>query len=265
MRPSIFIFAVLIFLSFCIEGYTDTPQSIQRFILKGDYEAASNECDNIISHSPSDSLLDSVYYYRGLSNLKLGRYSSAQSDFTYIIDNYNNSRFLTDAYIGMGDTYFLAADYENAMMYYKKSVTEFPDSEPLPLAYYKLAQAALALKNDSEYQLYRTVLKEKYPSSLESGLIEKNAEAIGASEEDIGPQESERYFLQLGSFKKSANAKRLASKLQRRDYNAEISTTEKDGKTFYRVRIGGFASEDEAHSVKKRLAKMGYSARIVSE
>ncbi|OIO37331.1 MAG: hypothetical protein AUJ75_04455 [Candidatus Omnitrophica bacterium CG1_02_49_10] len=247
--------------TFCLFGYAsaETLQGIQKAMLAGDYLAVLSECDMVISASSHDNSLDAAYYYRGLSKLRLGQVSSARSDFEYIIDRYPESAFSADARTGIGDTYFSAGDYESALAGYKATITDFPDTDTAPVIYGKMARTAALLKRGGEAELYKSVIGERYPLSLENMLLNDGAPAEVSSETDG------RYSIQVGSFGSKSNAKKLADKLKKYGYNAYVSETSGKGKAFYRVRIGKFSARPEAYSVKERLGNLGYPTQFISE
>ncbi|KAF0185623.1 MAG: rare lipoprotein A [Nitrospirae bacterium] len=68
--------------------------------------------------------------------------------------------------------------------------------------------------------------------------------------------------IQTGSFREEENARRLKLGLQLHYNNVYITEAVVNGQTFYRVRIGKFASRSEAQQSGSRLANEGYEALI---
>jgi len=61
---------------------------------------------------------EEAYYYKGQSELKLGKYADARQSFNTIIERYPGSRRGFDALIGIGDTYLLEGNTEQALKAY---------------------------------------------------------------------------------------------------------------------------------------------------
>ncbi len=68
--------------------------------------------------------------------------------------------------------------------------------------------------------------------------------------------------IQTGSFRERENALRLKSALERKYTGVYIDEANVQGSTFYRVRIGRFASRSEALSLAEILANEGYAVLI---
>lgn len=80
-----------------------------------------------------------------------------------------------------------------------------------------------------------------------------------------GPAIGERFFVQVGSFADSANARRMRQRLAAAYPDVQIQTAEAGANTYYRVRMGAFMNRDEAESRAARVASSGYSAVIITE
>jgi rare lipoprotein A len=73
------------------------------------------------------------------------------------------------------------------------------------------------------------------------------------------------FTIQVGSFKKESNAKRLRKGLKIKYKNVYITTAYLDGQKFYRVRIGTFKDRQRAYLRAKTLAEEGYSIFITNQ
>lgn len=71
------------------------------------------------------------------------------------------------------------------------------------------------------------------------------------------------YTLQFGAFEQQANALRLKQGLEIDNPGTYITETRVDGRRFYRVRMGAYASETEARRRAEVFAEEGYSVLIV--
>jgi peptidoglycan lytic transglycosylase len=80
-----------------------------------------------------------------------------------------------------------------------------------------------------------------------------------------GPAIGERYFVQVGSFADSGNARRVQQRLAARYSDVHIETAEAGTNLYYRVRMGAFMNHDEAASRATQVAMAGYAAVIITE
>jgi rare lipoprotein A len=80
-----------------------------------------------------------------------------------------------------------------------------------------------------------------------------------------GPAIGERYFVQVGSFADSDNARRMQQRLVAAFPDVHIEAASAGANLYYRVRMGAFMNRDDAESRAQRVASDGYSAVIITE
>ncbi len=68
---------------------------------------------------------------------------------------------------------------------------------------------------------------------------------------------TDRFLVQVGAYTSAADAEHQRAKLAMNGLTAKISERERDGKIFYRVRLGSY-KPDEAEAVRKQVAAIGY-------
>ncbi len=94
-----------------------------------------------------------------------GRYPEARTAFQQVFDADPSGQLADNALFWIGETYYAAADFNNAIRYYKRVSDEFGDQNKAPESLYKLA---LAYEKTSDLALARTTLQEvisRYPYS----------------------------------------------------------------------------------------------------
>ena len=74
-----------------------------------------------------------------------------------------------------------------------------------------------------------------------------------------------RYFVQLGSFSTSSNANHLRSELAAYYSDVRVDQVDAGSRRFYRVRMGGFATRNEAETRAGQSSRFGLPIIIVSE
>jgi cell division protein FtsN len=71
------------------------------------------------------------------------------------------------------------------------------------------------------------------------------------------------FYLQAGAFANRDEAENQRARLALMGLEGKISTTEKDGKTFHRVRLGPFSRPEEASNIRAEMAKNNIEASLV--
>lgn len=126
----------------------------------------------------------------------------------------------------------------------------FVRGRDLDLSYAAAKEIGLIAKGVGKVKIWHLGRDMRYQRRLEpSGAISHT-----------GP-----FTIQVGSFTNESNARRLSQGLKLRYKKVYITTTHRDGRTFYRVRIGSFKSKDRAYLFAKRLADEGYRILIARE
>src|SRR3989338_10663257 len=81
----------------CAEPAKATSAYIEKLFLEGKYERVVNEAGDL-------------YYIKGLAHLKLNKFKDARESFKKVMSRAARSKDIFDAYIGIGDAYFLEDD-----------------------------------------------------------------------------------------------------------------------------------------------------------
>ena len=74
-----------------------------------------------------------------------------------------------------------------------------------------------------------------------------------------------RYYCQVGSYSQKSNANRVSCRLAEYYHDVKIDQVNAGTRCFYRVRMGSFATRDEARERADASAHLGYPIVIVSE
>lgn len=104
-------------------------------------------------------------YRSGIALFGQGRYPEARAAFQRVFDADSSSELADNALFWIGETYFAANDYNNAIRFYKRVTDEYGDQNKAPDAMYKLA---IAYEKTSDLALARTTLQQviaRYPYS----------------------------------------------------------------------------------------------------
>jgi len=88
------------------------------------------------------------------------------------------------------------------------------------------------------------------------------AAAPDRTEAQAAPAAADGWSVQLGSFSEAANADQLARRVSTYGYSARVSEYLTGGQTLHRVRVGGFASRDQAEVAASSLSAHGFMPRV---
>lgn len=234
-------------------GYCLDIDKVKVHFLSGDYKSAISEGEKVLaSYTTHPPDLDELYYILGLSYLKDGNYLRASDIFEIIIREFKESRFLDEARLGLGDTYFLKGDYDKAQGYYTDLINTNPRTKLKAPLYYRLSEIALKKGDTQAAKEYLDKLKADFSFSPE---IKSN--------KDLATLSDIYYAVQVGSFVSPTNARNLCDKLIAKGYDAYLEEAFGASAKTYRVRVGRLKLRQEATQLESKLSSEGYPTKIV--
>ncbi|MDD5428316.1 MAG: SPOR domain-containing protein [Candidatus Omnitrophica bacterium] len=229
---------------------------VEKPFLEGRYDRAIYEAKRLIDERARNR--HEIYYLKGLSELKLGRFDDARKSFDEIVSRYSKSSRAFDAHVGIGDAYFLEGNMNGAAKAYEEVKAKFPNDKNIAIVDARL--------NDCRK---RGGSAQSSPP-IESSLPVKS-KPVAARQPDIVTPEipqngSQGYFsVQAGGFKNHRNAERLSAKLKAAGYASYVELPLADGDKLYRVKIGRFKTRSEAENTAAKLNRDGYRTKISDE
>jgi len=252
----------ILILSYCFLGiFTDAfafnLNNLKSHFLQGDYGLAITEGERLLASAPAQATdLDLLYYFLGISYLKSENYLRASDIFEIILEEFPDSRLKEEVRLGLGDSYFLRQKFANARTHYQEILTENPNFKYKALVYHRLSQAAFKEGNVRIAAEYLDKLKREFPQGYES-LVKEDVYSLSKDKNGV------YYSVQVGSFIKDVNARKLAQKLMSEGYSAYIEEAPVAGGTkTYRVKVGKVSGLNEAQQLVRELARKGYPTKI---
>ena len=135
------------------------------------------------------------------------------------------------------------------------------------LGIFALLAVSCSRKKEEAAQLEQEMMQEEAvaDTAAEAGLTPEDTAEYAAPELDAGaipseepqfvPQEEEAagYVVQMAACESLEYAQYLVEKYTARGYSPYLTTTVVDGQTYYRVRVGGLATLQEAKELKTEL------------
>ena len=118
------------------------------------------------TETPSTKLADLADAYRNaLMLFGRGRHAESRAAFQHVFDADPNGELADNALYWIGETYFAAGDYSNAMRYYARVTKEYADQNKAPDAMFKMG---LTYVKSGDLAMARRTFEEcirKYPYS----------------------------------------------------------------------------------------------------
>jgi len=85
-----------------------------------------------------------------------------------------------------------------------------------------------------------------------------------AKAQPAAPPAGRKYLVQVSSVRSAREADALKAKLAFLGLQAQVSRARIKGVTWYRVRLGPYASPDQVQQVRRRLSRSGYDSLVVA-
>jgi tetratricopeptide (TPR) repeat protein len=204
---------------------------------------------------------DELNYILGLSYLKESKLDLARDCFRRVLNN-PKSKFGEEAALGLGDTYLVAGQFQQAEDIYNKLIAGNANSRQKPAVLYRLSQLEFKRGNHQKGNSYLFKLKKDFPLSPELRAIKDISLAVppaGAGECLVNPPvEAAGYSVQVGFFSSSNNARRLKDELLGKDYPAYVESFGRG----YRVKVGRFKFKKDAQEMEDKLSRGGYQTKL---
>ncbi|MDP2927623.1 MAG: SPOR domain-containing protein [Candidatus Omnitrophota bacterium] len=194
---------------------------------------------------------DELNYILGLSYLKESKLELAGDCFRRILNN-TGSKFKEEASLGLGDTYLVAGQFQQAEDIYNKLIADDSNSSQKPAVWYRLSQLESKRGDHQKGNDYLFKLKRDFPLSPELRLTK------GIMSINIPANDSGEYSIQVGFFTNSVNANNLKSTLLSKNYPAYIESFG----TGYRVKVGRFKLQKEALDLEGKLSQDGFATKV---
>jgi cell division protein FtsN len=108
------------------------------------------------------------------------------------------------------------------------------------------------------------ISEEKKPGTIKRELA-SHKEAKEKTKPKTAPEEEEenRYYVQIGAYKFKNNALHVAEGFKNKGYpSIVINPLPLDKNPWYRVRVGGYKSKEEAEEIKSKLLKLRITRKL---
>ena len=215
----------------------------------GRYREADEKFSAVIKRSPTTWALSEVYYFRGLSRLKLNRRPEAKQDFRAGATVYG--RELTQVYsaVALANLEYEEGNDPAAVRIYRQALDHKVKGLPADYILYRLGVSLQRLGKWGEADDCFAELVSKYPQSSLAADARRRFQTT--------------YFtVQVGAFADRANAQKTADRLRAEGYPVTLSVSVAAGKTLHTVCAGRYATYREAALAADVLKAKGYPALV---
>jgi tetratricopeptide (TPR) repeat protein len=226
-------------------------EGAEKLFLEARYDKAVIAADKLIEGKAGQR--DQLYYLKGLSELKLGRFKDARESFEYIVSRYPDSKVSFDALTGIGDAYYLEGNTHSALRIFNEVLEKYPTDRNISMIKDRVVKCRERLGTTTLSAAAPEGVPAAAPAPPQETSVLKNPPPSGA------------ISVQVGSFKSKYNAERLARKLSWKSYDSFVDESSSASDKLYRVRVGHLNSPQEAESLAKRLKADGYSTKICAD
>lgn len=249
----------------------------ETFYLKKQYGKAVECYRKALESKLNDNNRAICWYMVGRSYTQLNRYDDAKISFMNIVNLYQNTDWLPEAYIGLGDIEYKRKQYSEALKQYRLSQTDAFMKRSGSRVLLKIARTQRNLGNTKEASECEKKILKDYPRSLEARLILKGsvsssgkavkAETAGSTKSAVSEKSKTssqtssakssssspktKFAVQVSYTPKQDLANNYAAQLKKKGYNAYV----KKGSKGYSVLVGDFATKSEAQSVCTKIRK----------
>ncbi len=249
-RPTIIFLTVLFFFVLCSSVLAELSE-IRNAFLDGDYLHVQKLSEEFLLSRHSGAERQEAFYFLGLSGLYLGQYNEARDSFKQATCPQGSINLYDQALLGIVSSYYLEGRYRESLRKAHEFLKKRPDSNFLSTAYLKIARANLKLSHFRIAQRYLEKILKEFDDSLDAFTAKQLLE------------EKTFFTVQVGAFLDIHRAQKFIEELRAQgEYAYIVQTTDREGRVFYRVRVGEVSSLNSARRVEERLAGFGYPTLI---
>ncbi|HIF50629.1 MAG TPA: tol-pal system protein YbgF [Thiotrichaceae bacterium] len=175
--------------------YTDVDNRIQRIESNSsandtttdsiaDEEAMANvNVDEDADAEPVDPLKAEAVYQKAFKLLKEAQYDQALVAFKKFLKDYPDSPFSDNAQYWLGEANYVTQNYELAINEYQALLNTFPDSKKVSHALLKIGYSYAELGNAADATKTLNEVKLQYPGTTAARLADERLRKIGSEEE----------------------------------------------------------------------------------
>jgi len=245
---------------------------------KGDYDSAIYALNSLKEIGNKNIEPDAILLSLGECYMAKKEYDKAEVTFKFLIDNYPESKWLPASYFLLAGCFQNQGKTDEARAMYRRITESYPQSieakqakkqldSPMPIQisqisdkkaspqletpFLKASNVTTTPQNTNQQQVKSSFQDSKPPFQFQwkSEEVSDQPQKVSIPEKTIGTSDQKSTFsIQVGAFSRKDVAKALADRLEKKNYKVEIVF-----ETFYKVRVVGFKTRDEAVRASNKL------------
>jgi len=128
--------------------------------------------------SPPPNVSPQRTYDSAYSDYAAGQYDLAISGFETFLKYFPRHMNADDAQLNIGNSLYNAGKYREAVVEYQRVVSDYPKTDSVPAAYYKLGQSYMQLKQPDLARKSFEAILQNFPGSSEATLAKQALERV---------------------------------------------------------------------------------------
>jgi cell division septation protein DedD len=181
----------------------------------------------------------------------------AELDFQRLVVEYPGGPFTAEALVRLGGAAEARREFDQAERHFRTLLRDYPGSRYQTLAQgWLTARAAAQPEAPSVAEI--SVDVPPPPSAEPEAVVE---DTLAGSRETPATTASGAFAVQLGAFSSEVRALTLSKVAAKAGFDVRVVQVE--GNSLFRVRLGRYATEDEAESEMVRVVEEGFEATVV--
>ena len=253
MKKSLLLTILLLSLLITAGSYAQSSSSIVDLIKQGKTE----EARRLLVKMEKDKYSPDLLLF--LSGLLSTKGDEAVKKYNKLITQYPDSPYSDDALFRIAQHKYALGLYNQAKSNFLLILKKYSQTSLKPKCLYWSGLSTLAMgQQDSALSYFNTIIK-KYPASEMKNAAETELAIISGTKNTSpknNPNLQKSFFsIQVGAFTRQQNAILRKSFFEKKGYQVQLSTKEKEGTKFYLVWVGKFSTRDQAILFGEKLKK----------
>jgi cell division septation protein DedD len=226
----------------------------QEYFLAGRYEEALVPLNELLGTKGRSTGRGEAAYWAGFCHLKLGDYRQATDRLRQALSDLKDPQRDGPGLVGLGDSLLGQGASREAEEQYAKALTAYSRYVDQELVRQKMVSTRGGATPTPS------------PAAPKPGADRPKSAAPRSRSEEGGaaaPAKGGPYSVQVGAFSDRDAAKKLLEQLRKLGHEGHIQYMQRQGQPLYCVRVGRYATKQDAENAKQRLDSVGYPCFVV--
>lgn len=211
----------------------------------GFYMTAARQYEKLTNTYPHSPHAGNAMYWGAASYLAVRQPAKSRELYERYLGKFTTLN--EEVQLGIGDSYFIEKEFEQALRSYQFLVTTYATGELVATALAKIAECYTILGRDDKAAEFALKIKEVSPESFPAIQVADPQPSSGYVPPPVLEEPaSADYIIQVGSFTQQDNARTMSDQLIAKQYPAQVAVNIINATQYYRVWVGPFETKDSA-------------------